>query len=248
MTSVVYADIETSSAGYRSRFAGAAGSWLLSVQSRIFIEQLSQIWVDRDQSISLLDVGGGHGQIVQAIKDHALLPRCQVTVLGSSIECREQLAPDLEAGRCRFAVGDLLQLPYPDKSFDVVTSFRLIPHCEQWPQLIQELCRVARQAVIVDYPTHLSVNCLSPILFQVKKLIETNTRTFTMFSHREIGAAFAQAQFTVRERSGQFFLPMVVHRMLKSPGMSALLEAPFGILNVTKFLGSPVIVRATPEG
>ena len=248
MTIAVYADIETSSAGYKSRFAGAAGRWLLGVQSRILIEQLSQVWVDSDQSISLLDVGGGHGQIVQAINEHGLLSRCQVTVLGSSQECREQLVSDIEAGRCTFAVGDLLTLPYPDKSFDVVTSFRFIPHCEQWQQLIRELCRVARQAVIVDYPTHLSVNCLSPFLFHLKKVLERNTRTFAMFSHRQISAAFAEAEFVVQERSGEFFLPMVVHRMLKSPGISGLLEAPFGILNITKFLGSPVIVRATPKG
>lgn len=247
MSPTVCADIETSSANYKARFAGAAGQWLLGVQARIFLEQLSAVWIGADTPITMLDVGGGHGQIVKAIVDNGLSSRCSVTVLGSAPECREQIQSYLAAGSCSFAVGDLLALPYPDKSFDVVTSFRFIPHCEHWQTHIGELCRVARRAVIVDYPTYLSVNCLSPLLFHLKRKLEQNTRTYTLFSHREISAVFDAALFQVAERSGQFLLPMVVHRTLKSPVVSNLLEAPFGVVNLTKLLGSPVIARAVPR-
>ncbi len=175
MNSIQYADVETSTAGYASRFAGPTGQWLLSVQSYLFLEQLSSLWVDSNEPITLLDAGGGHGQIVEAIAGSKSQSRCKVTVLGSSKACQERLEPFIAAGNCTFQTGDMLTLPFADQSFDVVTSFRFIPHCDEWNRHIAELCRVARRAVIVDYPTYLSVNCLSPLLFQLKMTIEKNT-------------------------------------------------------------------------
>ena len=248
MSRLPLADLETSSADYAARFSGAAGKWLLDVQSRLFIEQLSSVWIDSDQRIKLLDVGGGHAQIFRALHHGGMLSRCAVTVIGSSPDSVGQLQPFVNSGQCVFEVGDLLRLPYADSSFDVVTSFRFLPHCEQWRQHLLELCRVARQAVIVDYPTFQSINFLSPLTFRFKKRFEKNTRTFTLFSHREIDEVFESAGFDVAERSGEFIFPMVIHRMLKNPKISGALELPFGMLNITRHLGSPVILRAVPKG
>lgn len=248
MNKTSLADLETSSADYAARFSGAAGKWLLGVQSRLFIEQLSSVWIESDQRIKLLDVGGGHAQIFRALQGAGVLPRCAVTVIGSTADSIGQLRPFVTSGECVYEVGDLLKLPYGDASFDVVTSFRFLPHCEQWSQHILELCRVARKAVIVDYPTYQSINFLSPLTFHLKKGIEKNTRTFTLFSHNQIEEVFQSAGFRVAERAGEFILPMVVHRMLKNPKVSGAIELPFGMLNITRHLGSPVILRAVPRG
>ena len=116
-------------------------------------------------------------------------------MLGSEPVCVRGIAPAVAAGRVRFVTGDVLALPFPDRAFDFVVSVRLLPHCERWPALVAELCRVARRAVVVDYPTLESLNRVAPALFGAKKRLEGNTRTFTLFTHREVEAAFSAAGF-----------------------------------------------------
>lgn len=232
------ADIETSNNDYATRFAGPTGQWLLEVQEAITRELL-----DAPPGARLLDVGGGHGQLA--------IPLCRagyaLTVLASAESCRDRIESIITSGQCAFEVGNVLQLPYPDDHFDEVLCFRLLTHCGQWPGLVKELCRVSRGAVIVDYPTSQSLNAIAPMLFRAKKRIEKNTRSWKLFRHREVLAAFADAGYRPARRKAQFFLPMVLHRALKSRKVSALLEAPFRALGFTYMWGSPVIIRMVPR-
>jgi 2-polyprenyl-3-methyl-5-hydroxy-6-metoxy-1,4-benzoquinol methylase len=229
------ADIETSSDAYAARFAGATGRWMLTVQERIVLGRLRE-----KPQASVLDVGGGHGQLAA--------PLCRegyaVTVQGSDAVCRRRIAALADAGRCRFVVGDCLKLPFSDAAFECVLCFRLITHCADWPALIGQLCRVARRAVIVDYPTSQSLNCLAPALFGAKKRMEGNTRAWRLFRHAEIEAQFARHGWRVNFRTGQFFFPMVLHRVLKCKPVSAGLEGAARGLGLTRPWGSPVILEA----
>jgi ubiquinone/menaquinone biosynthesis C-methylase UbiE len=232
------ADIETSSDAYAARFAGAAGQWMLEVQERLTLAMLA----DRPE-VSVLDVGGGHGQLA--------VPLCRegyrVTVLGSAASCRKRVAGVVEAGRCTFLTGNVIALPFPDRSFDVVIAFRLLTHCEAWPVLIKELCRVARQSVIVDYPTSQGLNAIAPALFDAKKKLEGDTRHWRQFQHREVLGEFAKQGYTEFRRAPQFFLPMVLHRVLRSRFISAGLEGICRALGFTKRWGSPVILEVKRE-
>ncbi|MCF7855880.1 MAG: class I SAM-dependent methyltransferase, partial [Candidatus Pacebacteria bacterium] len=169
-----------------------------------------------------------------------------VTVLGSDESCRHRIAKVVDDGQCTFQVGNVIALPFADNSFDVVISFRLLTHCEQWPVLVKELCRVARQAVIVDYPTSQSLNVIAPMLFKAKKSFEKNTRTWRLFRHNEVGEAFHENGFTQRSRKAQFFLPMVLHRAIKSRRVSAALESIPRAHPLPERRGSPVIVKMAP--
>jgi ubiquinone/menaquinone biosynthesis C-methylase UbiE len=170
----------------------------------------------------------------------------RVTVLGSDESCRHRISTIVDAGDCTFQVGNMIALPFSDNAFDVVISFRLLTHCEQWPVLVSELCRVARKAVIVDYPTSQSLNVIAPMLFKAKKRIEKNTRTWRLFRHREVTDAFADNGYTRTGRRSQFFLPMVLHRAIKSRRVSAAFESLPRALTLTNRWGSPVIVRMEP--
>jgi ubiquinone/menaquinone biosynthesis C-methylase UbiE len=232
------ADIHTSSEAYAGRFAGAAGAWMLDVQ-----ERLTRAMLEDYPGVEILDVGGGHGQLAVPLA-RAGHP---VTVLGSDDSCRRRIQSELDAGRCRFLVGNVVELPFEDNSFDTVLCFRLVTHCAQWPRLIRELCRVARRAVIVDYPTSQSVNVIAPALFGAKKKVEKNTRTWTLFRHRQIHQAFAEGGFVLHRADKQFFLPMALHRILKSRALSAGLEGVCRALGLTALWGSPVIVEMRPK-
>ncbi len=230
-----YADVETSSARYASRFSGPAGDWLLEVQASI----LRTLLAGRTEE-SILDVGGGHAQVANTLCPLGF----KVSVLGSSAICRERLLPLLHGENCSFTAGDLLHTQYADCSFDVVTCLRLIPHCEEWPGLIRELCRVAKDTVIVDYPASVSLNALTPLLFRAKRALERQTtRPYKLFSHRQIAREFERNGYALSRRAGEFFLPMVLHRILKAPALSRVLELPPAILGLTKLLGSPVLVE-----
>ena len=233
------ADIHTSADEYATRFSGAVGEWMLAMQEKITRRLLRGL-----AGASVLDVGGGHGQLAVPLARDGW----NVTVLGSDESCRHRVRSVVDAGACRFVVGNVIALPFPDKSFDVVLCFRLLTHCERWPELVRELCRVARRAVIVDYPTGQSLNAVAPALFGAKKKFEKNTRTWALFLHAQVIGAFARNGYAPAATGKQFFLPMVLHRMLKSRSASAALEAACRALGLTRLWGSPVIVRFEPRG
>lgn len=228
------ADIETSSEDYAQRFSGIIGGWFLKIQEEATLKMLGFC-----PGASILDVGGGHGQLTEALIQNGY----KITVLGSSEICKKRIQKWVEQNRCDFKTGDILNLPYPDCAYDVVISYRLLPHVTRWRQLIAELTRVARKAVIVDYPVMLSVNCFSPLLYGFKKLSEGNTRPYTLFRESEIMQAFNSNRFVASARYPEFFFPMVIHRILKTPAFSLMTEKICRYVGLTFLFGSPVILK-----
>ena len=224
------ADIETSNDDYATRFKGATGAWMLKVQEKGVLKLLSKV---AKPGATVLDVGGGHGQLAYHLAEAGY----KVHVIGSARSCLHRIKPLVDEGKC------VIELPYADKSFDVVVAVRMLTHCEAWPQLIKEMCRVSRGVVITDYPTSQSLNAIAPALFNAKKKYEKNTRTWTLFKHKQVKNGFADAGFVKTGKYGQFFLPMVVHRALKCKPISVFLEACCRCVGFTALWGTPVIIR-----
>jgi 2-polyprenyl-3-methyl-5-hydroxy-6-metoxy-1,4-benzoquinol methylase len=234
------ADVETASDDYARRFAGPVGAWFLERQARTTLDLLDDL-----PRASVLDVGGGHGQAAGELVAQGL----ELTVLGSRPEaCSSRLRSYIEEGRVRYQTGDLLQPPFAERAFDVVLSYRLLPHVHRWNALVSGLCRVARRSVIVDYPTARSVNAASGTFFAAKKGVEGNTRPFTVFRDAEIEAAFAAEGFFPAARRPQFFFPMALHRALGTAAVSKALEAAAGAAGLVRAFGSPVILRLDRRG
>lgn len=228
------ADIETSSESYARRFSGEVGGWFLKVQELATLQMIRQY-----PNARILDVGGGHGQLTRALVQNGY----NVTVLGSAEVCNSRIQNFLDQGLCSFKVGDILNLPYTDQSFDVVISYRLLAHVNEWQRFLGELTRVAHHAVLVDYPSIKSLNYIAPKLFKFKKSLEGNTRPFTCFKETELLEKLNLYGFYRSDRYCQFFLPMVMHRTLKLPPLSKLLENISRSIGLTKNFGSPVILK-----
>jgi len=228
------ADIETSSAAYASRFAGPTGSWLLKIQSDATLAMLRPY-----SQAKILEVGGGHGQLTP----HLIAAGHSVTVLGSDESCKSQIRELVESGQCKFQVGNVLALPYADDEFDVVISYRFLAHVEQWQPFMKELSRVAKKAVLMDYPTLRSVNYITPLLFSLKKGVEKNTRPYTCYNESKLLGYAKDLGLEVGDRYAQFFWPMVLHRMLKKPAVSSVLEGSARSLGLSRLLGSPIILK-----
>ncbi len=229
------ADIETSSEDYAKRFSGKIGEYFLSVQSEITLKLLKK-W----QNAKILDVGGGHAQLAIPLIENGF----DVTIAGSNESCRERLDKFLSPSTFRFYNCNLLKLPFDNKSFDVVTSIRLLTHENNWKLQISELCRVAKYGVIVDYPDIRSFNILYDLLFGMKKKFEKNTRTYRNFSRKGIIEEFRKNNFGSITIKPELFLPMVVHRAVKNVPLLKSAEKLFSMLGLTKIFGSPVILRA----
>lgn len=232
------ADVETSSEGYARRFAGPVGEYFLETQAAALLAMLAPF-----PGARVLDVGGGHAQLAGPLLEKGY----EVTVAGSEEVCRARLDRLLAPGSFGFRACDLLDLPFPDRSFDVVIAFRLLAHVPRWRELAAELCRVAGRAVVVDYSDVRSWNVLYPLLFPWKKRIEGNTRTFLCFKPGEVAAELARHGFARAVTRRELFVPMVVHRALAREGISRGMEKVSGSLGLTRAFGSPVVLRAERE-
>lgn len=228
------ADIETSSEEYASRFSGETGEWFLRVQEQATLSLLGPL-----KQAKILDVGGGHGQLTGALieKDY------EVSVVGSAEICKARIQSFIDKKKVSFKVGDVLDLPYDDREFEVVISYRLLSHVNRWQKFLTELTRVASKSVIVDYPEKRSFNAFTPYLFDLKKDIEGNTRTYKTFREPELMKIFHSQNFVKGSRFAEFFLPMVLHRKMNSQKISASVESVFRSLGLTNLFGSPIILK-----
>lgn len=229
------ADIETSSINYLKRFKGEAGKFLLDTQKNIVLSLLNNY-----KGASVLDVGGGHAQLAVPLVKNGYC----VTIAASSPQCRKLPDLQLKQDEYNFSVCDLLNLPFRDESFDIVLSFRLLTHEPNWNYQIDELCRVARFAVVVDYPDKRSFNAFYTLLFSLKKKIEVNTRPFITFNRQQIVKQFAKNGFSIYRLKPEFFLPMVVHRIINNSRISSAIEKMCKWLGLNFMFGSPVILMA----
>lgn len=223
-------DIDSSTDDYATRFSGPTGAYLLNVQNEMISRMLSP-W----RGGRILDVGGGHAQLCGPLLNMGY----SVTVLGSDQSCFERVRK-LFGNRVECVEGDLLDPPFGPQTFDAIVSIRMLAHLTDTDRFISGLCRIARNAVVVDYPDKRSVNAITPLLFNLKKNIEGNTRTYRLFRGNELKTVFAANGFKRTSASGQFFWPMVLHRKLNTPGFSRMLESLPRFLGLTRYFGSPV--------
>lgn len=233
-TAYEFEDVFTASENYASRFSGSVGKWLLDVQYKTILECLSG---RLNTNKPVLDLAGAHGQLL----DLATVLGKRLLIVASHLQAFRSLRSRIDKEQSQKVVSNLLQLPYADNSFEIVSSIRFISHIENWQGFIAEMCRVSDKYVIIDYPPLASSNIFYSLLFPLKKKMEGNTRTFTIFKHNEIDDVFKAHGFTKIQRKGQFFWPMVLHRKIKSVALSKFLELIPAKLGLTKILGNPVI-------
>lgn len=97
----------------------------------------------------LLDVASGTGDLALEIQDQC--PACEVIATDF---CAEMLAHAASRGIAKTLVADALSLPFPDRSFDVVTVAFGLRNMADYPGALQEMHRVLRpggRLLILDF-------------------------------------------------------------------------------------------------
>jgi ubiquinone/menaquinone biosynthesis C-methylase UbiE len=105
---------------------------------------LQQVMVPK--SATILDVGCGGGRTVQRLA--ALAPEGKVTGLDYSAASvavsRDRNAQEIEAGRVQIEQGSVAALPFPDRTFDVVTAVETHYYWPDLPANVREVLRVIK--------------------------------------------------------------------------------------------------------
>lgn len=139
----------------------------------------------RHMSGPVLDVGCGSGAYV-------LDPRVQM-IKG----CDVNRFVDWATRPNSFVQASALQLPYRDRSFDMVTCFETLEHLECPAEAVAELARVSRRSVIVTVP-----NCQQSLGMAASNLAfghYTDTTHRQFFDLTTIGETLRLAGLTIVE-------------------------------------------------
>lgn len=91
---------------------------------------------------SMLDVGCGRGYWLNLVAEQR--PGLELTGL--------DFFDDVPLQRGAYVQGNVESLPFPDKSFDIVTCQHTIEHLKNLPKAIAEMKRVARKQIIIATP------------------------------------------------------------------------------------------------
>ena len=107
---------------------------------------------------TFLDAGCGEGFVARQLID--AVPGVDLTGCDVS-DVALEIATDANP-EGRFVVGSLTDLPFPDRSFDVVGCFEVLEHLpgDLPRRALSELARVARRAAVLSVP-HEPVFCLA---------------------------------------------------------------------------------------
>ncbi len=182
--------------------------------------------------MSVLDAGCGPGTITQGLAEIAAPGK----VIGCDLEPgMVQRAAELAEGNgldnLSFQVGNILDLPFEDNTFDVVMSCAVTEHLSEPVKAMSELGRVAKKGGIVGITrTDWSASLFAPPCPAAERFIELfehgfTTQGATMFGGKDLPRMLQEAGLTVEELVITFsnaYMPEPVNPMVA--GWAAWIE------------------------
>ncbi|HEX7485275.1 MAG TPA: class I SAM-dependent methyltransferase [Vicinamibacterales bacterium] len=233
----VYADPAHAGRFDQLRFGGPIGTLLAETQERVLVEFLPGL-----EGARILDVGTGTGRAALLLARRGAV----VTAVDASVQMLEvaRERAQFEHLSAEFEVGDAHHLAFGDRSFDAAVSLRVLMHTPDWRQCLAELCRVARERVVFDYPAFASAAALQAAGRRVAAVLGSRTEAYRVFRAREVETELARHGFSVRARHRQFVLPIALHKAMESRRVTTGVEAALASVGLLRMFGSPVTVVA----
>ena len=200
-----YADPAAARSFDDRRFGGPIGELVATSQADVLLAFAGPL-----EGRRVLDVGTGTGRAA------FLLAAAGAQTIG--VDASQEMlavARSRAVGAPRsveFRVGDAHHLEFPDRSFDLVVSFRVLMHTPGWRTCVAELCRVSRSRVIFDYPSAHSAAALQSVGRKVLYWCGLADEPYRVFTDGEIAIELRRAGFAIREVHRQFVLPIAIHK------------------------------------
>ena len=182
--------------------------------------------------MTVLDCGCGPGTITQGLARIAAPGK----VIGCDlepgmVERAASLAEGAGLDNLSFQVGNILDLPFEDNTFDVVLSCAVTEHLSEPVKAMSELGRVAKQGGVVGITrTDWSANLFAPPCPSAERFIDLFERGFrtqgaTMFGGKDLPRMLGEAGLTVEDLVITFsnaYMPEPVNPMVA--GWAAWIE------------------------
>lgn len=233
----VYADAGMAERFDAMRFSGPIGRLIADTQ-----EQQIAAFLDPLAGRRVLDVGTGTGRAAIALARRGAV----VTGVDASAEMLEVAARRArESGAAvTFARGDAHRLEFADRSFDAVVCLRVLMHTPDWRRSLAELCRVAADRVVFDYPARWSAAALQAVARRVAHRFDRRVEAYRVFSSRAVAGALEAEGFRVAGEHRQFVLPIALHKAIGWPRFSLGSRELSRQVGLLQRFGSPVTLVA----
>jgi SAM-dependent methyltransferase len=233
----IYADPDMANDFDASRFGGPIGRLVADAQERVLAD-----FAGDPPAASVLDVGTGTGRAALALAKrgpHVVAVDSSREMLRVARRNADQAGLNVE-----FLPGDANALEFPDASFDLVTSLRVLMHTPNWRHCLGEMCRVSRHRLIFDYPPLVSASALEAARRRLVRMTGRQTETYYVISTRAVRAVLARHGFGVVRLHRQFVLPIALHKLIGSQQFTETSEALLARMGLLRLLGSPVTILA----
>lgn len=233
----MYADPAMAEAFEGMRFSGPIGRLIAESQ-----EQVIAGFLDPVAGRTILDVGTGTGRAAIALARRGAL----VTGVDASAEMLAVARRTAEAARVSvtFAQDDAHRLNFQDRAFDAVICLRVLMHTPDWRQSLGELCRVARNRVVFDYPAMASAALLQSVARRMAHAAGARVEAYRVFTDASVRATLRANGFRIVEGHRQFVLPIALHKRLNSEQATRRIERALSRAGLNRLLGSPVTLVA----
>jgi SAM-dependent methyltransferase len=233
----VYADAAMAESFDGLRFSGPIGRYIAESQERLIATFLAPA-----EGRTVLDVGTGTGRAAIALARRGAI----VTGVDASNEMLAVARARAADARVdvSFIAGDAHGLAFDDRSFDAVVCLRVLMHTPDWRTSLGELCRVARNRVVFDYPALASAAAIQSWSRRVAAAAGARVEAYRVFSDRSIQATLGAHGFRAVDSDRQFVLPIALHKAIGSLAMTSRVEGALARVGLRSILGSPVTVVA----
>lgn len=237
----VYADPAMADRFDAMRFSGPIGTLLAETQDQVIAAFLGPI-----EGRRILDVGTGTGRAALGLARRG----AHVTGVDASPEMlRVASARAAEQGSdATFEVGDAHHLPYADRAFACAVSLRVLMHTPGWRVCLAELCRVAEERVVFDYPAAFSAAALQAGGRRLKAAFGSRVEAYRVLRSSEVKREVEAAGFRIEAEHRQFVLPIALHKALGSRAATLAVERGLSAIGLLRLMGSPVTVLAVRCG
>lgn len=233
----VYADPAMAERFDAMRFSGPIGTLLAESQDAVIAGFLGPL-----QGRTVLDVGTGTGRAAIGLARRG----ARVTGVDASPQMlRVARTRAAEAGaEAVFDVGDAHRLAFPDRAFDAAVSLRVLMHTPDWRQCLSELCRVAGDRVVFDYPAALSAAALQAVTRRLAASLGRPVEAYRVLRTSDVTRTVEACGFRVDRAHRQFVLPIALHKAIGSRAFTVTVERLLAAVGLLRLLGSPVTVVA----
>jgi ubiquinone/menaquinone biosynthesis C-methylase UbiE len=219
------------------RFSGPIGTLVAEEQAKVLADFVGAV-----AGKTVLDVGTGTGRAAIALAG--------LGAVATGVDASEEM---LRVGRERaaaagarvaFQVGDAHALPFDARTFDVAVSLRVLMHTPDWRVCIGELCRVARERVVFDFPAASSAAAFQAVWRRGAAALGRKTEAYRVFREATMAGELARHGFHVARIHRQFVLPIAIHKAVGSRAFTTGIESVLAGIGLLRLFGSPVTVVA----